>query len=80
MKSNLERLQDLYNSEINFQISTLWDGGFDWKLGDDLNGFSYEGSEVTLELAAESLVDAALHKYPDSVFAKQTAPAATKEK
>lgn len=26
-------LQRLYDSEINWRISTFWDGGFQWELG-----------------------------------------------
>ena len=65
MKTNFEKLQDLYNSEINFEISTFWDGGFDWRLGDSMNGFSAKGSADTLELAAGEIVEAAISKYPD---------------
>jgi hypothetical protein len=36
-------LGDLYASEINVKISTLWDAGYDWALGDDLNGFVTTG-------------------------------------
>ena len=31
-------LDDLYASEINVDISWLWDGGIDVRLGDQLNG------------------------------------------
>ena len=36
--------QELYDSEINFTISVLWEGGFDVKLGDNLNGFDAEAT------------------------------------
>ena len=35
-------LARLYRSEINVSISTFWDGGWDVKLGDDMNGFEAE--------------------------------------
>jgi len=33
----------LYDSEINFEISCFWDAGFNWKLGDSVNGYVAEG-------------------------------------
>ncbi len=38
-----EELQKIYDSEINVSLSTLWDGGFEVKLGDEMNGFDEEG-------------------------------------
>jgi squalene cyclase len=44
--------QQLYNREINFSISTLWDDGFTVKIGDELNGFR---AETTVATYAEAL-------------------------
>ncbi len=63
-------LQELYDSEINFVLSTLWDAGFDWRLGDELNGFKAEGCGLTLDEAIGQLAFAAFKNYPDSVFTK----------
>lgn len=63
-------LQALYNSEINFELSTFWDGGFEWKLGDAVNGFKESGTAETLIGAEVALAEAALRHYPDSIFAK----------
>ena len=63
-------LQALYGSEINFSLSTFWDAGFDWKLGDDMNGFVAEGAAKTLAEAISALANAACRHFPDSVFAK----------
>ena len=63
-------LQALYNSEINFSISTFWDGGFDWKLGDDLNGFKASGSNGDIQEAIWSLAMAAKEHYPNSEFVR----------
>lgn len=65
----IDTLQDLYNSEINFCLSSFWDGGFDWRLGDEMNGFKASGCSLTLDDALEDLASAALDHYPDSVFA-----------
>jgi hypothetical protein len=32
--------QQLYDSEVNFEISCFLDGGFEVKLGDGLNGYA----------------------------------------
>jgi len=63
-------LQELYDSEINFSISTFWDAGFEWQLGDELNGYRASGQTRTFAGAVAELIDAALEHYPNSVFAK----------
>ena len=35
-------LQRIYDSELNIEISWLWDGGIDLRLGDRMNGFLAE--------------------------------------
>ena len=62
--------QRLYDSEINFCVSTFWDGGFDWKLGDEMNGFDASGSCKTLNDAAVELHNAACKHYPKSSYAR----------
>ena len=70
----LETLQALYDSEINFHLSTFWDGGFAAKLGDDMNGYVWEEDEFeTLKEAVAALAAAAKRIYPDSTFAKKAA-------
>lgn len=65
-------MQALYASEINVSISCFWDGGWDVKLGDEMNGFkaerTFENSE--LDSAGAWLVREAKRAFPDSVFAK----------
>ena len=63
--------QRLYDSEINFEVSSFWDGGFDVRLGDTMNGFRERGKAQTWSQVAEWLRTAALKHYPDSAFAKQ---------
>ena len=69
-------LYDLYDSEINYSISTFWDGGLTVKLGDEMNGFVDERSfqrgthEKEWEEAFRWLESAACIHYPDSEFAK----------
>jgi len=64
-------LDDLYASEINVDISWLWDGGIDVRLGDQLNGYKAEGKVSTMHEAAVWLRDQACQHYPDSGFARK---------
>ncbi|KKM20979.1 hypothetical protein LCGC14_1640020 [marine sediment metagenome] len=68
----MDTLQKLYDSEINFEISTFWDAGFEWQLGDEMNGWKAEGTADSLEEAAKDLAIAARKHFPDSTFAKET--------
>ena len=68
-----ETLQALYDSELNFEISTFWDAGFDWKLGDEMNGWKDGGNAGTLDLALQALKAAAIKHFPNSVFAQKGA-------
>lgn len=52
----VRQLQRLYNAEINWSITTFWDGGFTAKLGDAANGFRAETTVPTFEEAVEWLV------------------------
>jgi hypothetical protein len=64
-------LNDLYASEINVEISWLWDGGIDVKLGDPLNGYVAEGKVTTIRQAVLWLRDQACAHYPNSTFARK---------
>ena len=60
--------QELYDSEINFVVSTFWDAGFDWKLGDEMNGFKAGGCCHTMADVEKQLAKAAVEHFPRSVF------------
>ena len=66
--SPTETLQALYDSEINFRIDTFWDAGFDWSLGDQMNGWKAGDNATTFAAAVEALAAAAREHYPDSTF------------
>lgn len=60
MKLLGEALARLYRSEINVSISTFWDGGWDVKLGDEMNGFVAETTihcPSTVELGLQRTLD-----------------------
>lgn len=75
MKTDI--FQELYDSEINFSVSCFWDGGFEVKLGDDLNGFKAEtswrneGNVRTWREVNNWLRSEAIKAYPDSKFAQK---------
>jgi squalene cyclase len=71
--------QRLYTSEINFSISCFWDGGFDVKLGDDMNGFDAETQVPTYADALVWLDQTARALYPDSLYATGKYPAGWRE-
>ena len=64
----IKELQKIYDSEINFFISTFWDGGFSVKLGDEMNGFKAETTTPTIESAIEWLISSIMFFYPKSLY------------
>lgn len=69
-----EILQRLYRSEINWRMSTFWDGGVDVWLGDELNGYQ---EKACFEIAEINKIPQWLHEqamkfYPDSEYAKNS--------
>ncbi len=62
--------QALYDSEINFAVTTFWDGGFTAKLGDEMNGFKeVRHCEKWWQVPA-ALREMALLHCPSSAFAR----------
>lgn len=65
MRESLQTVMSyLYHHEINFSLSCFWDGGFDVKLGDPINGFKAEDNFDTLPECAEFLEAKAREFYP----------------
>ncbi len=63
-----QTLEAIHQSEINFEISTLWAAGFSWKLGDPFNGYHAEGNADTFYDAVRQLADAVCRHFPASAF------------
>ena len=58
-------LEWLYENEINCEISSFWDAGWSFSLGDKVNGFIYsDGDFRDLGEAAAALAKAAFEAYP----------------
>jgi len=64
----------IYDSEINVQISWLWDGGIDVRLGDEMNGFEAEENVRSFSEIVPWLQEAIAHFYPQSAYAKSLDP------
>ncbi len=73
-------LAALYLSEINCTLVSFWDGGWDVKLGDDMNGYVDETGfapkwvhgtpdQGVVTLIAEWLSEQAVKHYPKSAYA-----------
>jgi len=74
----MKELQRIYDSEINFEISCFWDGGFIFKLGDEQNGYVitkgfscplYSG--CVFRQGVEWLINQVMRYYPDSEYAQE---------
>ena len=72
-------LNDFYASELNCDIRSLWDGGFDVAMGDYFNGYiaSKTGLRSWRQIA-EWLKKMAICYYPQSEFADKYRPSGPK--
>jgi hypothetical protein len=59
-----EALKRLYDKEINCSISSFWDGQWRVQIGDELNGFKAESTEIRIEDVAQALIDLAKETHP----------------
>ena len=74
MKNLLCVLDDLYKSEINFNLSIFWDAGYTITLGDSMNGFKEESPMLeTLDEVSIELIRMTKKHFPDSDFARKYA-------
>jgi hypothetical protein len=62
-------LDALYESEINCSISSFWDGGFDVRLWDEMNGFVAETNCKRTREIAEFLDTGSRKYFPESSYA-----------
>lgn len=77
-------LQRIYDSEINCRVSSFWDGGFDFAVGDTMNGWENHNTDSLLQACKEIenydncrlehelsvLAFAVAEAYPQSKFAQ----------
>jgi len=65
----------LYDSEVNFSISTFWDAGIEVKLGDEMNGFVARtdfdfDDDMPMQDIFKWLAEETCKHSPSSAFAK----------
>lgn len=58
----LEKIQAVYDMEINAKIGWFWDGGYEVIFGDHINGYGEQMGFERLEDAADWLYQQALKK------------------
>lgn len=62
-----EALYRLYDAEINVSITSFWDGGYVFAIGDQINGFVATAEAVyDLDEGAEWLLEEATRLYPEA--------------
>ena len=71
MVSIIKELKRIGESEINFSISYFYDSTWIFKLGDDLNGFSYEESFTSIEDGMNHLIQEIIKQFPNSDYIKR---------
>lgn len=64
-------LRDLYENEINAQVSSFYDGGFTISLGDYINGIKEQKHCWDIGDVSEQLARMAMRHFPDSRFTKR---------
>lgn len=69
---NLETvLMDLYNDELNVNISSFYDTNWQIDFGDAINGFEHKTLYCRTYELASCLIEGACRYYPNSDFAKK---------
>lgn len=64
----MDMIDGLYESEINFTISSFWDEGFTAKIGDTMNGFDEQKTFDTFWEAVDWVAHRAVELYPESSY------------
>jgi hypothetical protein len=59
-----EAMKNLYSKEINCSVRSFWDGQWEVKIGDELNGWRAEAQCVELEDVAQTLIELAKELHP----------------
>lgn len=69
-------MQEIYDNEVNISITTFWDGGYEVKLGDPMNGFVAERNVDRWDQVEPWLEAQMIKHFPDSEFAQARVSAA----
>jgi len=67
-----QELKKIYDSEINVQISSFWDGGWRVAVGDEMNGYHRpDWDTCEIDEIIPALQELIKKHYPTSEYAKQ---------
>lgn len=66
----IKELQKIYDSEINFEISSFWDGGFTFKLGSEYQGYEAKKGFYFFKSGVEWLINQVMIFDPKSEYAQ----------
>lgn len=67
-----EELRKMYDSEINVQISSFWDGGWSVALGDEMNGYKRpKWQSCEIEEIIPALQELIKEHYPNSKYVRE---------
>ena len=67
----VNELKRIGRSEINWSISYFYDDCWQVRLGDDLNGFTWEVSFGSIERAVNKLIQEIIKQFPNSEYVKE---------
>lgn len=71
MVNIIAELKRIGKSEINFSISYFYDEQWEFRLGDELNGYTYLASFHSIESGMNHLIQEIIKQFPDSDYIKQ---------
>lgn len=66
----VRELERIGRSEINFEISYFYDDMWTFRLGDDLNGFTYEEGFKSFQAGLNELIRKIIIQFPNSEYIK----------
>ena len=64
-------MQEIYNAEFNIEVKSVFDLGFEVRLGDGYNGYKEHKQVTTWAEVERILVVAIIYHYPKSDFAQK---------
>ena len=64
MSTDPSIFQQIYDAEINFEVSCFWDDGFHVRLGDRMNGYRAEAHVATWQEVETWLRENAFKEFP----------------
>ena len=69
--NTINELNRIGKSEINFSISYFYDNCWTFRLGDELNGFTYEKTHSSFQAGVNGLIQEIIVQFPHSDYIAQ---------